>query len=169
MKNLLKFGRQYLTRYFLCNTVYKQNTTGKWTKSYILSFPKKGKLKITKKYRGLNLTAIDWVYNAPLLRCIWSETEKIPWKNQNCFWKNLSNYWRSMSKLIFIDFSKVFNSRQSKNEANTICIWSFQRNCFHYNLQKQWFVHLMETQTSSSLLQESCKEIYLHHICLYSA
>ena len=36
-----------------CNAVYKQNTIDKLTKNFILIFPKKGDLRITKNYRDI--------------------------------------------------------------------------------------------------------------------
>ena len=37
----------------LCHALYNQNIIRKWTKDYILFFPKKGDLGITKKYKDL--------------------------------------------------------------------------------------------------------------------
>ena len=60
-----------------------QNVKEKWTKSCVLSFPKKGALRITKNVRGITLAAK--VFITPLHNCIQPEIEKIPWKNQNGF------------------------------------------------------------------------------------
>ena len=59
---------------WLCNA---DKTIEKWTKYCIFPFPKKSYLKITKNYRGTNLTAIAAkVYNVLILNCIWLEIEK---------------------------------------------------------------------------------------------
>ena len=48
-----------------CDLVYKQNTTERWIKAYILPFSKKGDIEIFKNYRGKNLTsAAAKVYNS---------------------------------------------------------------------------------------------------------
>ena len=81
----------------LCNAVFKQNATKKWTKGCILTFLKKGDL------RGITAKAAK-VYNALLLNRIWLESKKILRKNEKSFWGNLTdsnnlyNHWRSLSK-----------------------------------------------------------------------
>ena len=50
-----------------CNTVYNQNRIERWMKGCILPFPKKGDLRLAKKYRGITLTSIAAkIYNALL-------------------------------------------------------------------------------------------------------
>ena len=71
------------------NAVYNQNTIDRWTKGYILPFPKKGDLRIAKKCWGITLTSIvTKIYNALLHNCIEPKIEKILRKNQNGFRKN---------------------------------------------------------------------------------
>ena len=53
------------------NDVYNQNTIDRWTKGYIIPFPKKSDLEITKNYQGITFTSIAAkIYNALLLNCI---------------------------------------------------------------------------------------------------
>ena len=62
----------------ICNTVYEQNSIEKWTK--------KDDFRITKNYRGINLTGIvAKVYNSLLLNHIQSKITKILRRNQNGF------------------------------------------------------------------------------------
>ena len=69
----------------LSNAVYKQNTIEKWMKDWILPFPKKDDLGITKNYSGKTLTAIAVkVYNTLILSCIWPEIEKTLSKKSEC-------------------------------------------------------------------------------------
>ena len=54
-----------------CNAVYNQNTINRWTKGYILPFPKKGDLGIAKNYQGITLTSIAAkIYNTLLWNCL---------------------------------------------------------------------------------------------------
>ena len=56
---------------WLCNVVYKQNEIEKWKKGWIVLFPEKDELRITKNYRDISLTAIAAkVYNGLLLKPI---------------------------------------------------------------------------------------------------
>ena len=74
-----------------CNDVYNQNTIDGWTKGLILSFVKKGNLRITKNYRGITLTSIAAkIYINILCNCIKPKIEKILRKNHNGFPRNLS-------------------------------------------------------------------------------
>ena len=109
-----------------CNPVYKRNTSERWTKGYILTFPKKDDLRIAENYRGIILTSImAKIYNALLLNRIEPETEKILWKNQNVIRRNRSKTSQILSisrilervraknleaTLLFVDFSKAFDS-----------------------------------------------------------
>ena len=54
----------------------------KWTKGCIISFYKKGDLRITKNDWGITFIAAK-VYKTLLLNCIEAEIENILWKNQN--------------------------------------------------------------------------------------
>ena len=66
----------------ICN----QNTIDRWTKGYILPFPKKGDLGIAKNYRGVTLISIvAKIYNALLHNHIKPKIEKILRKNLNGF------------------------------------------------------------------------------------
>ena len=109
-----------------CKAVYEQNTEEKWTKGYILLFPKNGDLGITKNYRSVTLNFISAkVYNALLLNCIKLEIEKILRKNQNRFLRNrtiksqnLTIHWiiegvcakNIEATLLLVDFSLAFDS-----------------------------------------------------------
>ena len=73
-----------------CNIVYKQYTTERRTKGWILLFSKKGGHGIAKNYRDIPLTAVATeVYN-DLLNRIRSEIKKILGKNQHDFRGNHS-------------------------------------------------------------------------------
>ena len=121
----------------LCNAVYKQNTTEKWTKIFILLFLKNCDLGIIKNYGSFTLTAIATkVYNALFL-----------WKNQNSFWRNRSTTSQILTirriigvraknlvaTQLFVDFSKAFDSIHRRKRANTTSVWFSQRNCYCYN------------------------------------
>ena len=115
---------------WVCNTLYKQITIEKWTKVCILSFTMKSDIGITKNYRGMTLTSIaSKVYNALFLNCIKFQNEKILMKNQNSFQRNWSTisqiltiHWiiegvcakNLEAALLFVDFSKVFDSIHGK-------------------------------------------------------
>ena len=87
--------------------------------SCVLSFSKKGDLRIAKNYRDISLTSITAkIYNALLLNRIEPEIEKIHWKNQNDFRWNRSTTSQVLTiraknlqaTLLFVDFSKAFDS-----------------------------------------------------------
>ena len=91
MKYLLSEWRPGSLITWLCSAMYTQNKRGKWKKSSILAFPKKGDLEIAKKYTGITITSIDAkVYNALLLNCIRSEVLKNLRKKKNGFRRNWS-------------------------------------------------------------------------------
>ena len=70
-----------------CNAIYNQNTIDGWSNGCILSFPKKGDLRLAKNYRGITLTSIMVkIYNALLRNRREPKIEKILRKNQNGFW-----------------------------------------------------------------------------------
>ena len=107
----------------LCNAECKKNTIEKWTKGDILSFPKKGDLRITKNTRGITLNTK--VYHAMLLNHSQLEIEKILRKNTMVFreialqpqrfWLSIKSSKENAQKilnLLFVDFSKSFNSIQ---------------------------------------------------------
>ena len=95
-------------------------------KGCILPFPNEGDLGITKTYRDITLTAIAAkVYNIQLLNSIWPEIKKILRKNLNTFQRKqfttsqilticqiIEGVWAKNleTTLLFIDFSKAFNS-----------------------------------------------------------
>ena len=109
-----------------CNAVYNQNTIDRGTKGCILPFPKKGDHRIAKNYRGITFTSTAAkIYNAQLCNCIKPKIEKMLRKNQNSFWRNRSTASQILTScrilevymhknleatILFIDFSKVFNS-----------------------------------------------------------
>ena len=113
-----------LLRY--CNTVDNQNKIDRWTKRFILPWPKKGDLRIAKNYRGITLTSIAAkIYNAQLRNHIEPKIKKIPRKNQNGFRKNRSTTSKVLTTcqilegfrtknllatILFVDFSKAFDS-----------------------------------------------------------
>ena len=73
------------------NVVYNQNTIDRWTKGYILHFPKKNDLGIAKNYRGITLTSIAAkIYNALLRDRIEPKIDKILRKNQKVLRRNRS-------------------------------------------------------------------------------
>ena len=83
---ILKFDDILLRQY---NAVYNQNTIDRWTKGCILSFPKKGDLRLTKNYRGITLTSIAVkIYIAILRNRIEPKIDYILRKNQNGFRRN---------------------------------------------------------------------------------
>ena len=74
-----------------CNAVYNQNPIDRWTKGWILHFPKKGDLELAKNYRGITLISIAAkIYKALLRNRIEPKIEKILRKNQNGFRRNRS-------------------------------------------------------------------------------
>ena len=126
-----------------CNAVYDQNPINKWTEGCILPFPKEGDLCIVVNYRGITLTAIAAkVYNTLPLNRIQPVLDIILRKNQNGLRKSRLTAGHilivrpiivgvrtkpSESVLLFVDFSKVFNSvhrwkswRTSRRHHSTI-------------------------------------------------
>ena len=67
--------------------------------------------------------------------CFSTKTKKIHKKNRKAFGKidpqQCAKYLEAT--LLFLDFSKAFNSIQGEQGANTTSIWSPQRNCYSYN------------------------------------
>ena len=82
------------------NAACNQNTIDRWTKRYILPFPKKGDLGLAKNYRGKTLTSIATKkYSAQLRNRIEPKIENIFRKNQNGFRRNRSihhKFWLSV-------------------------------------------------------------------------
>ena len=111
-----------------CNAVYNQNTIDRWTKGCILSFPKKGDLRLAKNYQGITLTSITAkIYNALLRNRIESKIEKILRKNQNGFQRNQSMTSQILTihrilegvraksletTILFVDFSRAFDTEE---------------------------------------------------------
>ena len=136
-----------LLRY--CNTVYNQNTINKWTKSYILPFPKKSDLEITKNYRVITFTSIAAkIYNARLFNRIDPKIEKILMKNQNGFRRNRS----TTSQILTIHrilggrakktrnytpicrfLQDIWLHRERENRTNTSILWSAQGDHCNHN------------------------------------
>ena len=89
MKYLQEYGRQGNSTTYCSDTATPNIAKAQWTKGSILSFPKKGDLRISKNYRGITLSSIAAkIYNFLLLNRIEPEIEKILWKNQNGFCRN---------------------------------------------------------------------------------
>ena len=117
-----------------CNAVYNQNPIDRWTKGCILPFPKKGDLGLAKNYRGITLTSIAAkIYNALLRNRIEPKIDNILRKNQNGFRRNRSTTSQILTirrilegvraknlqaTLIFVDFTKAFDSIQRKDGTN---------------------------------------------------
>ena len=70
-----------------CNAVYNQNLIDRWMKRCILSFLKKGDLRIAKNYTYIHC---GQDYNALLCNHIEPKIDNILRKNQNGFWRNRS-------------------------------------------------------------------------------
>ena len=65
-----------------CNRVYFQEIIERWREGCILPFPEKGKLFITKNYRGITLTSISAkIFNPMILNRIRPEVDLILRKN----------------------------------------------------------------------------------------
>ena len=117
-----------------CNAVYNQNPIDRWMKGCILPFPKKGDLGLAKNYRGITLTSIAAkIYNALLRNRIEPKIDNILRKNQNGFRRNRSTTSQILNirrilegvraknlqaTLIFVDFTKAFDSIQRKDGTN---------------------------------------------------
>ena len=109
-----------------CNAVYNQNTIDRWTKEYILPFPKKGDLGLAKNYRGITIISrVAKIYHALLRNRIEHKIEKILRKNQNGFRRNRSTtsqilticrilesvYAKNLvATILFVDFAKALDS-----------------------------------------------------------
>ena len=79
--------------------VYKQIPIEKHTKGFILPFPKKVHLRITKNYRGITLPAIAaQVHNVLLLNCTRPKVKKTLTKNQNGSRRNRSKTSQFLTK-----------------------------------------------------------------------
>ena len=109
-----------------CNAVYSQNSIERWTKGFILPFPKKGDLRLAKNYRGITLISIAAkIYNALLRNRIEPKIDNILRKNQNGFRRNTSTTSQILTirrilegvraknlqaTLLFVDFTKASDS-----------------------------------------------------------
>ena len=109
-----------------CNAVFNQNRIERWMKGCILSFPKKGDLRLAKNYRGITLTSIAAkIYNALLQNRIEPKIDSILRKKQNGFRRNRSTTSQILTirrilegvqekelqaTLLFFDFTKAFDS-----------------------------------------------------------
>ena len=113
-----------------CNRVYSQETIQIWTEGCMIPFPKKGDLASPTNYRGITLTPIAAkTYNLMLLNRIRPKIDPLR-KNQNGFRTNRSTSGQILTirgllegvkshnlseVVLFIDFSKAFNSIDIKN------------------------------------------------------
>ena len=122
----------------------------------ILLFLKKGKLRITKNYSGITLTAIAAkVYNALLLNHIQHGKLKDFRKNQDDSWRNLSTNSHIDCRIIKwcntiaqISLRHFIPSTEEKGSKYYL-FWS-PRNAYYYDdsLQKLGFTHPMVTLIS---------------------
>ena len=77
--------------YSILHRVYSHEIIERCREGYILPFPKKGYLSITKNYRGITLTSIEAkIFNLMILNRIRTEEDVILRKNQNSFRTNRS-------------------------------------------------------------------------------
>ena len=139
-----------------CNRVYFQEPKVSWTNDCILPFPKKGDLSITKNYRGITLIAIAAkIYNLMLLNRIRPEIDQILRNNKNGFITNRSTTGQILTirrileevtsknlppTLLFIDFSKAFDTIHRKNMKEILFkVWYTRRNSLcHYDALQEY-------------------------------
>ena len=109
-----------------CNSIYNQNPIDRWVKGWILPFPIKGDLRLTKNYRAITLTSIAAkIYNALLRNRIAPKIDNILRKNQNGFRRDRSTTSQILTirrilvsvraknfqaTILFVDFIKAFDS-----------------------------------------------------------
>ena len=104
------------------SAIYNQNPINKWTKGCILSFPKKGNLRLAKNCQGITLTSIATkIYNALLQNHIEPKIENILRKNQNGFRRNRS----TTSQILTIH--RILEGRHAKNLVATILFVNFTK------------------------------------------
>ena len=129
------------------------------------SWVRYGQLMAGNIYWCITLTVIvAKVYKILLLNSI--SIEKIHWKNQYGFQRNWSTtsqiltIWQIIeglyaknlqTKLLFIDFSKTFDSiqRGKKMEQMLLAYGYYKRNCYHYNANRIEFMYLTRRATST--------------------
>ena len=127
-----------------CNAVYNQNPIDRWMKGCILPFPKKGDLGLANNYWGITLKSIAAkICNAVLHKRIEPKIDSILRKNQNGFWRNrsstsqrltihriLEGVWAKnlQATLLFVDFTKAFDSIHREDGTNPTSIWHTKRN-----------------------------------------
>ena len=127
-----------------CNTVYNQNRIDRWMKGCILLFPKKGDLGLAKNYPGITFTSIAAkIYDVLLRNRIEPKIGNILRKNQNGFWRNRSTTSHILTIriilegvraknlqaiLLFVDFTKAFDSIHREVGANPTSIRPTKRN-----------------------------------------
>ena len=117
-----------------CNDVFSQKPIEYWTKGYILPFPNKVDLSVIDNYRGITLTCIAAkIYNTIIRERIQPAIDEILRPNQNGFkQKNSSTVGQILTVrriieeknlvacIIFIDFSKAFDSIHSPKMAEIL-------------------------------------------------
>ena len=122
-----------------CNRVYSQEIIQRWTEGCLLPFPKKCDLASTNNYRGITLTPIvAKIYNVMLLNRIIPKIDPLLRKNQNGFRTNRSTSGQILMirrlleglkshnlpvLLLFVDFSKSFDSIDRKNRKHILKIY----------------------------------------------
>ena len=103
-----------------CNALHNQNLIDRWMKGCILPFPKKGDLRLAKKYRGITLTSIAAkIYNALLRNRIEPKIDNILRKNQNGFRRNRS----TTSQILTI--RRILEGVRAKNQQATLLFVDF--------------------------------------------
>ena len=132
------------------NAVYNQNPIFRWTKGYIVPFPKKGGLGLAKIYWVITLKSIvAMMYNALLRNRIEPKIENIHRKSQNSFRRNRSTVSEIFTIRRILEGVRAKNPTgnniicrlhqglrlytQSKVGANTIRLRPTQRNRRSYN------------------------------------
>ena len=121
----------------LCNSMYEQNITEKGTNGYILPFPSKSVLGISKNNRRLILNAIAAKVYVLLLNRIWPEVEKMFSRTtfgeinpqHYKFWLSIESLKEYVQKVLRQHYCSHISSKdlihtQRKDGANTTCIRS---------------------------------------------
>ena len=144
MKYFQKYGKQGNSM-ANCYDTATPCITRDGQKAVSFLFSKKGDLGIAKNYWDITLTSIAAkIYNALLLTYIEQEIERILRKNQIFFSRNrsttsqiLTSHWilgvsaKNLEvTLLFVDFSKAFDSMDG---ANTSSLWFPWRNRRRHN------------------------------------
>ena len=148
-ENLMKYFFDYATLFLT------QNTIEKWTKGWMLPFPKKSDLGSTKNYRGITLTAIIGlnVHYFLILNRIKPEIEKIPRKSQHGFRRN-----RFTTSQI-LTFHRILEGLREKNLKAILLSIDFSK----------WLTKTQERWLSEFLLSCGCDNttVWMHYIFVF--